>query len=286
MLDRINFIQRTYILGLSSLLLTLTILLFSISQAHAERLLIGGTGASLGGMKLLSVAYMNKHPEHSIFILPSLGSGGGIKALGDGKINFSLSARPLKKREKNKDLRQIKYAETPFIIVTRQDNRTSDLTIEQLAMYYSGEVSHWPDGIPVRIVKRPPSESDNKILQSMSDDMEETISEVMRLTHLVEALNDQDNAKTLEVLTGSLGAMSLAQMQSEKRVLQEVMINGVKGSVDNIKNGKYLYKKSLYIILPRSPSALAKSFIEFSFSDVGKAILTDHGHHIVANKAF
>lgn len=286
MIDHTINKERFFCSGLFSFVLTFTILLFSINQAHAERLLVGGTGSSLGSMKLLAIAFMKKYPDHKVIILPSLGSGGGIKALADRKIQISLSSRPLKDKERKRHLTQTKYVETPFIIATNQNNGTSQLTIKQLARHYSGKITHWPNGTPIRIIKRPPYESDNAILKSMSAEMNDSINIVLKDTHLAEAFNDQQNAKALEHTPGSLGTMTLGQMLSEKRVLKEIKIKGIKGSIKNIKNGNYSYIKSLYIILPEQPVLLAKTFIQFVFSIEGKSILTGHGYIVVADKAF
>ena len=65
------------------------------SIGSAETLRIGGTGAALGPMARLGDAFQDLHPDTTIEILPSLGSGGGIKATMAGAIDIGLSSRDL-----------------------------------------------------------------------------------------------------------------------------------------------------------------------------------------------
>ena len=64
---------------------------------QAADLTLGGTGADLETMRVLGEAFEKANPGITIEVLPSLGSGGGIKALLAGVIDLALTARPLTK---------------------------------------------------------------------------------------------------------------------------------------------------------------------------------------------
>ena len=58
--------------------------------ASAETLLIGGTGSSEPLVKLLFEELKKQSPDLTLNVVsPSLGSGGGIKALSVGKIDLA-----------------------------------------------------------------------------------------------------------------------------------------------------------------------------------------------------
>jgi ABC-type phosphate transport system substrate-binding protein len=54
--------------------------------ALAETVRISGTGGAIGGMRLLAEAFRKAEPGVDVFILPSLGSSGGIRAVLAGKF--------------------------------------------------------------------------------------------------------------------------------------------------------------------------------------------------------
>ena len=125
-------------------LITSVAMIAGPAQAHHPyKLVIGGTGTALGGMNLLAKAFAKSHPHINITVLPSLGSGGGIRAVSVGKIDIALSARPLKRKEQDKPVTISEYAHTPFVFGTRHDTNASDVTSDQLAPIYNSNVD-WP----------------------------------------------------------------------------------------------------------------------------------------------
>jgi phosphate transport system substrate-binding protein len=72
---------------------------FAGKAAAAVEVKIGGTGNALGTMREVAKAYSKRNPGAKITVLPSLGSGGGIKAAADGAIDIAVSSRPLKDDE-------------------------------------------------------------------------------------------------------------------------------------------------------------------------------------------
>ena len=62
------------------------------SAGLAESLKIGGTGGDLGTIKQICKAFQKSHAGVTVDVLPSLGSGGGIKAVLAGAIDIGLNA--------------------------------------------------------------------------------------------------------------------------------------------------------------------------------------------------
>ena len=77
------------------------------SAAGAEMLKIGGTGGDLGTMRLLGSAFERIHGDVTVKVLPSLGSGGGIRAVQAGAIDIAVSSRPLNDKERKAGVRQL-----------------------------------------------------------------------------------------------------------------------------------------------------------------------------------
>ena len=253
----------------------------AVAQAHHPKgLLIGGTGTALGGMQLVANEFKKSHPNVKVTILPSLGSGGGIRALLAHKIGIAVSARPLKAKEQSKRIVATEYARTPLVFATRRDTATVDVTTEQLAPIYRSN-GDWPDGSRLRLVMRPLSESDNKLLGSMSKDLEAAIQHAVSREGQFIAMTDQENASALERIPGSFGMTTLAQIISERRHVKPLSFNGVSGTVEALNNKRYPYAKRLFYVSSSAPRRTAKAFLSFLNSDAGRAVLKSSGHLVV-----
>ena len=249
---------------------------------HAETpLMIGGTGTALGGMRLLAQAFAEIHPEINTIVLPSLGSSGAIKALIADKIDLAISARPLKDTESAEGLKAFLYAKTPIIFATQKKTPVNDIELDQLPGIYSGAISTWPDGTPIRLIRRPEAETDTKLLRGLSDEMDKAVQIALKRTELYVAITDQNNAAALEKVPGSLGLTTLAQILSENRYLKQLRFNGKTATVESLRTGDYPYFKELYLVEKEPPSDAVKAFVSFLYSDTGRSILTSHGHDVI-----
>jgi len=246
--------------------------------AQAETLRIGGTGVALGGMTLLGAAFEEQNPGTEVVVLPSLGSSGGIKALIAGAIDLSVSSRPLKEAEEAKGVQGTLYATTPLALVTSANTNADAMTTDSLAKIYAGDLTEWSSGEPIRLVLRPMSETDTKIVGGLSDAVMQAIEAAHERPGLLKATNDQENAEMLERLAGSLGAVAMGQIATEKRQLKILPLNGITPQPGVLSEQDTAFSKSLYIVKTESPSALAAKFFDFVFSEEAQSILvaTDH----------
>ena len=128
--------------------------------AQAETIVrIGGTGSGLPAMRLLATAYSKTHPDVSIKVVPSLGSGGGIAALAKGALDLAISARPLKDTELSLGARAVEYARTPLVFAVHKDVPKTNLTSDEVLAIYAGKTRTWSDGTRIRLILRPMSDS-------------------------------------------------------------------------------------------------------------------------------
>ncbi len=244
----------------------------------AETLRIGGTGSALGGIQRLADTFRSQHPDIDVVVLPSLGSGGGIKALIAGKIELCVSAQPLNADEAATGLVERQYARTPSVFATRLDTAANGVTLEQMTSVYRGDTTTWPDGSRLRLVMRPAAEADTALLRNMSPEMDAAIEVAINRKNLFVAINDQDNAKALEDIPGSVGLIAVGQLRSEKRALKPLTIDGLAGTPESLRDGTYPYAKGLYLMVGPNPSPAAQAFAAFLASAEGGQILNEAGY--------
>ena len=239
---------------------------------------VGGTGAALGGMKQLAGAYTQEHPEVRIEVLPSLGSGGGIKALLASAIDLALSARPLKPQERAAGADDQAYARTRLVLATSEGTPFEGVTRDELVAFYAAKTTAWPDGTPVRLVMRPASETDTKLLRGLSPEMDHAVQSALDRPGLVVATDDQQNAETLERLPGSVGLVALGQLVSERRRLKILAIEDLPLSPDALAGNEHGLSKSFYLVTKTDTPEHARDFAAFVLSPAGQEVLAATGH--------
>ena len=140
-------------------------------RADAVEIKLGGTGGDLGTMRMLGAAYKEKNPGTKVIVFPSLGSGGGIRAVIAGAIDLSISSRPLKEEERQAGVRDFPYGKTALVVATAGQQTLQDLTFRKLIDLYAKREITWPDGRPVRLVLRPMNDGDTKLVEEQIDGM-------------------------------------------------------------------------------------------------------------------
>jgi len=252
------------------------LLLGGFDPVRAEALRMGGTGSGLELLRKLGEAYIADRPDVTVEIVPSLGTSGGLTALAEGAIDLAVAARPLKAEEVEKGLQELASTRTPFVLVTsRQDPeplRAADVTAA-----FGNPQPTWSDGEPLRIVLRPESESDSRLLLEFFPGMAEALQKARSRPEIPVAATDQDSANTAEELKGSLAAATLVQIVSERRELRPIAIDGVEPTLESFEAGRYPYGKTLRFVVSQTPSAAAQGFIGFLTSEGAASIMRESG---------
>lgn len=91
------------------------------------------------------------------------------------------------------------------------------------------------------------------------------------------AATDQDNAEMVERTRGSLAGATLTQIETEKRNLRFVPIDGMTPSLENYQSGAYPLGKSLYFVLGAKKSPACERFLAFLRSPDGVTALRKAG---------
>ena len=254
------------------------------ADAHAAEVMkIAGTGAALGTMELLGAEFAKSRPDLQVQVLPYIGSTGAIKAVHTGAISIGLSGRPADADEQKLDVRLVRYAITPFAIVTHPDVKASGITRGQLAAIYSGKQTRWQDGTLIRLILRPAKETDSQILKTISAEVSSSLDSALRRKGMTLAGTDQEAADVIAATTGALGTTTLALLVSEKRTLNVLALDGVMPTTKALSEGSYPYYKPLYLVVPKSPSPTVKAFVEFVFSSAGRSVLLANAQVPVAD---
>jgi phosphate transport system substrate-binding protein len=137
--------------------------------ASGAEIAIVGTGAGASVLEKVTQAFMAKNPGVFLTVPPSIGSGGGVKAVGNDENVIGRLSRPLKDTEKGYGLTYLGYAKLPIIFYVNSSSGVSSLTSGQVVDIYSGKVKNWREvGGPdarIRVIRREDGDSSLEALQ-------------------------------------------------------------------------------------------------------------------------
>jgi len=248
------------------------------SPAYAENIVkVGGAGTWLGVMKILGSAYADAHPGTKIEVMPNLGSAGGIKALLHRKLDVALSGREINVDERRDGAVAVECAKSPFLFIVNSSVKKSDVTTREMELIYKGQSLKWPDGHLIRVVLRPASDTDTKIMRSISKEIDQAVLESSSLKNSIFAVTDHDAIDIVEKTIGSIGGSTLVQLSTDRHQVHALSYNGAKPTLNSLKQGSYSLVKPLYLVTTATTSESAMKFIKFVSSEQGRTILTKFG---------
>lgn len=248
---------------------------FPIAKAR-ETLPIVGTGDGIELLQAIADIYSmdNKKPE--IQIPPSIGSGGGIGAVGSGASILGRIARPLKPEEVARGLVYVPVAHIPTAIFVNKFLKIQDLSSEQLVAIYRGEIQNWkevggPD-VKIRIVRREDGDSSLEALRKNMVGWKD-----LKITERTKtATSTQEAIATVRDIQGTIGFGPFSSRLKENVAI--IAIDGIRPNDINYRSGVEL----ALIYKTDTITTEAKDFISFIKSKKSLDLIEAFGAHPVA----
>ncbi|WP_198015489.1 PstS family phosphate ABC transporter substrate-binding protein [Marichromatium purpuratum] len=241
----------------------------------AEPLRIGGTGGALGIAEALAARYgacCGEQPR----VLPSLGTGGGVRALADGHLDVALAGRALTDAERERVAQVRVFARCPLLFVAHPGVAVDSVDIAQLVAIYRGERATWPDGSPCRPVLRAEYDAETMLLRALDPRLEAALEQAFTRPDLVVTLTAQENAAVLGRVPGSFGYLSRAQWVAESLPLRVLRLDGQAPTLEAVAAGHYPLVAE-FTLLFDGADARVRHFVEFVFSATGRTVIEAGG---------
>lgn len=273
---------------IAALLLCLGVLLpgfFPAPGSAEETVRVGGTGAGLGTMKLLGEAFEKSHPDISVQIVPDLGGAGGVLALLQGNLDIAVSGTGLNRDERVSGIHAVEYARTPFVFVVHRSVKTNGLTSRELEAIYSGKMQNWPGGGRIRVVLRPETDSDSRIISSLTPGMGHAMKAARNRKGKIVAVTDRECAETVASTPGAIGASTLTQIATDKLPLKVLAFNGAVPNLTSVSTGSYRLFKPLFLVTTSRITPAARLFADYIRSPQGGRILAQSGNLVIDTPA-
>ena len=219
----------------------------------------------------LSEAYMEDNSNVKVTYNPT-GSGAGIQAVSEGRCDIGLSSRDLKEDEA-KTLDSTVIAIDGIAVIVNNDNPVTDLSIEQIAKIYTGEITNWKDvggdDKPIVLIGREAASGTRDGFESITDTKE-------NCKYNQELTSTGDVIQTVSSNPNAIGYASLAAVKDSIKVLS---VEGVKPSTKTIQSGEYKIQRD-FVLVTKKDKALtgeAKKFFDFAASKNADSLIEKAG---------
>lgn len=220
----------------------------------------------------LSESYMAANKDVTVNYNPT-GSGAGITAVQEGTCDIGLSSRALKDEEKAAGLKETVLAYDGIAIIVHPDNPVSDLSIEQIAKLYTGEITNWKDvgGSDAEVVL-----IGREAASGTRDGFESITGTKDKCQYRQELTSTGDVITAVSQNPDAIGYASLAAIKDSVKALS---VDGVTPSETAVKDGSYPVQRPFVLVTVegKALSAAAQSFFDYATSADAADIIAKAG---------
>ena len=201
------------------------------------------------------------------------GSSGGIQAVQEGRCDIGLSSRALKDEEKASGLTETILAYDGIAVIVNPENPVEDLTLEDIAKIYTGEITNWSEvgGNDAEIVL---------IGREAGSGTRSGFEEIVEVKDLCQYR--QELSSTGDVITTvaqNPGAIGYASLASVKDTVKAVKVAGVAPSEETVKDGTYAIQRP-FVLATKTDAQLgeaAQAFFDYVTSTAASEIIVAAG---------
>ena len=220
----------------------------------------------------LSESFMANNADATVTYNPT-GSGAGITAVQEGTCDIGLSSRALKDEEKAAGLKETVLAYDGIAIIVHPGNPVSDLTIEQIAQLYTGEITNWKDvggnDAEVVLIGREAASGTRDGFESITGTKE-------KCQYRQELTSTGDVITAVSQNPDAIGYASLASIKDSVKALS---VDGVTPSEDTVKDGSYKVQRPFVLVTVegKALTPVAQAFFDYATSPDAAAIIAKAG---------
>lgn len=202
------------------------------------------------------------------------GSGAGIQAVTDGTVNIGNASRALKDDEKANGIAENVVALDGIGIVVDKANTAADISKDNLAKVYKGEIKNWSElggsDTPIVVIGREAGSGTRGAFEEILGIEDACVySQEINSTGAVMA--------KVASTPGSIGYVSLDVIDDTVSTLK---VDGVDANAENIKNGTYTVQRPFVMATKGEISEQSKTvqdFFNWLDSEKGQEIIAKVG---------
>ncbi len=221
----------------------------------------------------LSESFMEKYPNISVTV-EYTGSGAGLESLAAGSIDIGNASRHLKDEETSAGAVENVVAIDGIAVITDKDNEVTDVSAEDLAKIYKGEITNWSElgGQDEAIVV---------IGREAGSGTRDAFEELLDVADACQYAQELDSTGgVLAKVAATPGAIGYVSLDVVDDTIQTVALDGVAPTEENILAGDYLLSRPFVMATNGEISEqneLVQTWFDYVNSDEGKNVISSVG---------
>ena len=203
------------------------------------------------------------------------GSGAGIEAASNGSADIGLASRALKDEEKAGGLTETIVALDGIAVIVNADSKVEDLTVEQIAKIFTGEITDWSevggDAGTISCIGREAGSGTRDGFESITGtkDACKLDQELTSTGGVIEAVAGNPNA---------IGYASLSAVE-DKNTVKAVTVGGVACTEETVLDGSYAIQRPFVLVTKTGEtlSPAAQAFFDYATSSAASQLIKAAG---------
>lgn len=222
---------------------------------------------------ILSEQFMTDHQGVTV-TYDATGSGTGIEAVANGTCDIGLASRNLKDEEKAKGLMATTVALDGIAIIVNENCPVDDLSVEEIAAIFTGEVTDWADfggEGAIACIGREAGSGTRDGFESITKTADKCVlsQELTSTGAVIAAVQGSSNA---------IGYASFASVEGQSGI-KVLTVAGTACTAENILNGSYVIQRPFNLVTKADGnlSETAKAFFDYMTSKEASELITKAG---------
>ncbi len=221
----------------------------------------------------MSESFMDVYPDVTVTV-EYTGSGAGLESLASGSVDIGNASRHLKDGELSAGSVENVVAIDGIAVITDKKNTVTDISSEDLAKIYRGEIRNWSElgGKEEAIVV---------IGREAGSGTRDAFEELLGVKDACAYAQELDSTGAVLAKVGSIsGAIGYVSLDVVDDSVTAVSIDGIEPTEEKILAGKYLLSRPFVMATKgdlTGQNELVKAWFDYISSDAGKQVIKKVG---------
>jgi len=244
------------------------------SSSSGSTLSLAGSTSVQPDAQALGQAYMGNNSGTTVNVAGG-GTAAGITAVGTGTAQIGMASANLTASQlaQYPNLRPIPICVDGIaIIVNPQNTGVNSLTVNQVMNIYTGNITNWNQvggsNAKIDVVNREQGSGTRDGVQKL----------VLKGGNFsTGGITQSSTGSVKSYVAGDANAIGYIATNAVDNSVKALSINGIAPTYGNLANGTYVIERYLLYVTNGPATGLAQSFINYTLSPAGQAILKSQG---------